>query len=73
MSDVLIAIPVYNERIALEGSVRQVHVDSRTRASRVKAASTALADLRGVARLLVHRGSSQTHRLLSPKHPMLAP
>jgi hypothetical protein len=41
--------------------------------SRVQVLPTALADLRGVARLLVHRQSSQTPTLLSPKHPMLAP
>jgi glycosyltransferase involved in cell wall biosynthesis len=41
--------------------------------SRVRITSTALADLRGVARLLVHRRSSQTPTLLSPRHPMLAP
>ncbi len=41
--------------------------------TRVQMIPTALADLRGVARLLVHRPSSQTPTLLSPKHPMLAP
>ena len=41
--------------------------------TRVQVIPTALADLRGVARLLVHRRSSQTPTLLSPKHPMLAP
>ena len=41
--------------------------------TRVQVVPTALADLRGVARLLVHRRSSQTPTLLSPKQPMLAP
>ena len=41
--------------------------------SRVQVIPTALADLRGVARLLVHRQPSQTPTLLSPKQPMLAP
>ncbi len=41
--------------------------------SRVRVASTALADLRGIARLAVHRHSSQTPTLLSPGQPMLAP
>ena len=41
--------------------------------SRVQVASTALADLRGVMRLLLHRRSSTTPTLLSPQHPMLAP
>ncbi len=41
--------------------------------SRVRVVPTAVADLRGVARLLVHRRSPPTPTLLSPKHPMLAP
>jgi hypothetical protein len=40
--------------------------------SLVQVLPTALADLRGVGRLLVHRHSSHTPTLLSPKHPMLA-
>lgn len=40
--------------------------------SRVDIVSTALADLRGVARLFTHR-SSPPLTLLSPRHPMLAP
>jgi glycosyltransferase involved in cell wall biosynthesis len=41
--------------------------------TRVQVVPAALAGLRGVARLLVHRRSSKTPTLLSPKQPMLAP
>jgi Glycosyl transferase family 2 len=82
--DVEIVIPVHNERLVLEGSVRMLHaflsrtfpficqitiVDNastdgtlqiarRLMYSRVEIVPTALADLRGVARLLLHRAPS---------------
>ena len=54
--------------------IHEVPVDwVEDRDSRVQVASTALADLRGVTRLLLHRRSSTTPTLLSPQLPMLAP
>lgn len=113
--DVEIVIPVHNESLALEGSVRMLHgylsatfpplvedeawfFDTELLAlaqrrglrihevpvdwvqdgdSRVEIVPTALADLRGVARLLVHQqpsGDSPNRAALpSPGRPMLAP
>jgi glycosyltransferase involved in cell wall biosynthesis len=41
--------------------------------SRVDIVPTALADLRGVARLVFHRAPEQRHALPAPRRPMLAP
>ncbi len=54
--------------------IHEVPVDwVEDRDSRVEIVSTALADLRGVARLLVHRPPDERPALPTPRRPMLAP
>ncbi len=76
--DVEIVIPVHNELLVLAQRrglrIHEVPVDwVEDRDSRVEIVSTALADLRGVARLLVHRPPDERPALPAPRRPMLAP